>query len=392
MAREAARPVEELQEALEGEFQVVRLLGAGKVASVYLARELSLQREVALKIMHPSVAGDETTRRRFEREARAVAALSQHPCIVSIHRFGRLPDGSPYLVMQYVKGRTMRELLKAEGRLPVERALETLRAVAGALSLAHSKGIVHRDVRPGNVLWDEVEEQALLTDFGLVALVDSAADSTRLTRAGELLGDPSHLSPEVLLDQDVTEMADVYGFGILGYELFTGEGPYDARNTTEMVKAHLSGEPRDLKALRPDVPDHVVALLGRCLAKEPKHRPSSADLVRLLAGPAREASSSGGQQQAAGGWEEMMRKRVPQVVATTAGAAVVVAGVLGDAMATNSYRAVLVLMVTAVAVSAVIAWFHGEQGKQRAPVLEYLLVAVIAVAGVALAAWFYLGG
>ncbi|UCC26416.1 MAG: serine/threonine protein kinase [Gemmatimonadales bacterium] len=388
----------ELAAALGDEFEVVRILGSGSVATVYLAREKALSRLVAIKVMDPLVSADETARRRFEREARAAASLSDNPNVVAVHRYGRLPDGTPYMVMRFVKGRTMEERLKAEGRLSVEQAIETLRSVADALALAHSKGFVHRDIRPGNVLWDEEGGRALLSDFGIAAiLATSGAEGTRLTMAGELIGNPEYLSPEQLLDQDLTEMADIYAFGILGYELLAGEGPYDARSRTDMIKAHLTMEPRDLGSLRPEAPPAVAALLKRCLAREPNHRPSAADVLRTL-----EGGQGGGTAVSATGDEisdiqTLLKKRVPQVVIGTAVLGFGFTTVISDfadrgALRDSAYLASWVFTATAVAIAAIVAWFHGEKGRQRAPALEYVLLGVIGVAGLALSAWIYFTG
>ncbi|MDT8340966.1 MAG: serine/threonine-protein kinase [Longimicrobiales bacterium] len=391
------RTPEALDQALGDEFEVVRLLGSGSVATVYLARERSLSRLVAVKVMHASVATDETARRRFEREARAAASLSDNPNVVSVHRYGRLPDETPYMVMRYVKGRTMDERLQAEGRLRLEEGLEVLDAVADALTLAHSKGFVHRDVRPGNVLWDEEAGRALLSDFGIAAvLATGGTDVTRLTSAGELLGDPRYTSPEQLMDGDVTEAADIYAFGILGYEILSGEGPYPARSRMEMIQAHLTAEPRDLRTLRPDVPPAVADMLRRCLARDPRHRPSAQDVARALRGGYSGARSAAGEAIPAmpegADLQTLLRKRVPQVVLITGGVGFGIAQLVegfGDA---RLYTATLALIAAAVAASAVVAWFHGERGRQRAPLLEWVLLSVIGAAGLALSARIYLGG
>jgi len=394
MAQEARTP-EELARALGDEFEIIRVLGSGSAATVYLARERALSRLVAIKVMNPALAADETARRRFEREARAAASLLDNPNVVAVHRYGRLPDETPYMVMRFVKGRTMEERLKAEGRLSVEQAVDALRSVVDALALAHSKGFVHRDVRPGNVLWDEEAGRALLTDFGIAAvLATGSAEGTRLTMAGELIGNPRYLSPEQLMDQDVTEMADIYAVGILGYELLTGEGPYEARSRMDLLKAHLGGEPRDLRTLRPEVPAPVADVLRRCLAREPNHRPSAQDVLRALDGGG--AHGHGGAAAAAGqevaDLQTLLRKRVPQVVLITGGVGFGMAQLVEGFGDPRLYSATLALMATAVALSAVIAWFHGEKGRQRTTVLEWVLLSVIGVAGLALTIWIYLGG
>jgi serine/threonine-protein kinase len=157
---------------------------------------------------------------RFEREAQSAASLS-HPNIVAIYRVGRLSNDLPYFIMQYVKGRTMADRIKAKGALPLDEARRAIGEVASAVAAAHQKGIVHRDIRPGNVLYEEDSGRALLADFGIAAIVASGdmGESARLTRTGELVGDPSYMSPEQLMGMEVTERSDVYAIGLLGYEL-----------------------------------------------------------------------------------------------------------------------------------------------------------------------------
>ena len=298
-----SRSAEALRQALGDDFEIVRRLGKGSMATVWLAREKALGRLVAVKVLLPGRAQDETARRRFEREAKASASLV-HPNVVQVFRFGRLPDETPYLVMRFVKGRTMEERLAAEGRLPAALARKVLHNVTSALAAAHAQGIVHRDVRPANVLWDEESESAHLTDFGIAALLTTGGEeATRLTKTGQMVGDPRYLSPEQLLDHDLTELADMYAVGVLGYELFTGDGPYDAKTNTQWITAHLTAEPRDLRQLRPDVAPEVADLLRRCLNREPNHRPSAADAARVLSG---EAHTTGGQAVTGGrgvtGW------------------------------------------------------------------------------------------
>jgi serine/threonine-protein kinase len=394
------RDLEALKEALGEDFDVVRTLGKGAVATVYLAKDRSLGRLVAIKVMNPGKVADETARRRFEREAKAAASLSEHANVVAVHRFGRLPDETPYLVMHFVKGRTLEERLKAEGRLPLAQALLVLQGVASALELAHSRGIVHRDVRPGNVLWDEEHEKALLTDFGIAAiLATSGEDVARLTQTGQLLGDPRYLSPEQLLDQDLTELADIYGLGIMGYELLTGEGPYDARSNTEWITAHLSKEPKDLQHLRPDVPKAITDLLQRCLAREPNHRPAASDVSRIL--------RSGGERAVPPGTvtsveepadlQMLLRKRVPQlilIVATAGMGLLAVTDMLADRgiLSDVAFQVVLTLVVGGVLSSTIVAWFHGERGKQAAPFIEYLLLSLVGVATLMISGWILLSG
>lgn len=394
------RDVKALQEALGPDLEISRRLGRGSMASVYLAREPALGRLVAVKVLQPGKARDETVRRRFEREAKAAASLT-HPNVVQVFRFGRLPDETPYLVMRFVKGRTMEERLKAEGRLSTDLAKQVLLNVASALADAHSQGIVHRDVRPANVLWDEDRDTALLTDFGIAALLETGGEeATRLTATGQMVGDPRYLSPEQLLDQDLTELADIYALGIMGYELYTTEGPYEAKTNTQWITAHLKAEPRALQAMRPGTDPGVADLLMRCLNREPKHRPSATDIVRALqADPNSGGSSSGapGSAQGQADLQELIKRRVPQIVLIAAGAGIGLLGLVSQFVEMNvmpqvSYQLTLPFVACGVAAATVVAWFHGERGKQQTSVLEWILLGVIGVTWVAISTWILVGG
>ncbi len=382
------RAIQGLQDALGDDFEVKRLLGRGSMAAVYLAREKPLNRFVAVKVLHSGTAEDRTARLRFEREARAAASLS-HPNVVQVFRYGELPNGTPYLVMRFVKGRTMEERLKAEGRLPVDLARQILVDVTSGLAAAHAQGIVHRDVRPANVLWDEDHGAALLTDFGIAAvLATSGEDVTRLTKSGQMIGDPRYLSPEQLLDKDLTELADMYALGVMGYELLTGEGPYEARTSTQWITAHLNAEPRDLRRLRPDVDPDVADLLRRCLNREPNHRPSAADASRVLRGEAA-AAVPAVEEGPVTGLDQLLKRRVPQFLIASAAAAGGFLGFVGllvemGTLGPTSWDLSLRFAACALAAAAVVAWFHGERGRQRTNVLEWMLLSVIAVVWLAL--------
>ena len=379
---------EQLRDSLGGEFEILRLLGKGATSLVYLARERALGRLVAIKVLRRAKADDETARRRFEREARTAASISEHPDVVAVHRYGRLKDDTPYLVMRYVKGRTMEERLAAEGRLPNQHAREVLLRVASALAAAHERGIVHRDVRPGNVLWDDDAERAYLSDFGIAAiLATSGMDSSRITQTGQLVGDPRYLSPEQLQDEELTEQSDMYGLGILGYELFTGQGPYEASNNAEWIRAHLLGDPREIRDLRSDVPDDVADLLQRCLSREPNHRPRAADVVRILSKPAPAAAGQtmgGGADPETGDIAELIKRRVPQVVGLAIVVGVGAVGLMAELVGTYGWPRFVLDFTIATSVSgffasAVLAWFHGEAGRQQAPKIEFVLLGVIGV-------------
>ena len=218
-----------LKEALGSDFEVLRSLGKGRKAEVYLAREGSLDRLVAVKILLKSRAEDDVARARFEREAKAAASIN-HPSATSVYRFGILSNSVPYLVMQYARGKTLEERVSAEGPLPLEEGRKILQDLAGALAAAHAQGFVHRDVRPGNVLCDEESGRTLLTDFGIAGILPSGKDlGPKLTQTGELLGDlvkgpvpGNFIKPAIYpfqrLRQAIRAVDNIQGIGALGTE------------------------------------------------------------------------------------------------------------------------------------------------------------------------------
>jgi tRNA A-37 threonylcarbamoyl transferase component Bud32 len=286
---------EQLKTQLAPDFEVKRLIGTGSKASVYLAREAALKRLVAIKVLKPQLAADETARKRFEREAQSAAQIS-HPNVAKIYTVGRLEGDVPYLVMEYIDGRTLEEALKATGLLPVKDARRVIRDLAGALEAAHGKRIIHRDVRPANVLVENETKRVVLTDFGIAAILESGgSDVTRLTMEGQLLGEMRYMSPEQLQGERATEQADLYSLGILGFELLTGESPYRVNSDIELAAAHLRQTPRKITELRADAPADLESLVDRCLAKQPGHRPTAADVVASLdEKPAGAGAAAGG--------------------------------------------------------------------------------------------------
>lgn len=273
-----------LQGKMGPDMELIRPLGEGSVASVVLARELPLRRLVAMKILRPELVRDETTRRRFLREARSAARIS-HPNVISVFRVGAFEDETPYIVMEYIEGRSLDAVLKAEGRMDPDRARVVLLELARALDAAHGHGIVHRDLRPGNVLIED-SGRVVLTDFGIAGILESGTETiTRITQAGQLLGETRYTSPEQLQGERVTAEADLYSLAITGYEMLTLELPWVNRGPAALVRAHLMEEPRPLQSLRPDVESGLADVLQRCLAKEPTHRPRAADVARQLGSP-----------------------------------------------------------------------------------------------------------
>ncbi len=272
-----------LQAALGARVLLIRVIGEGGMGRVYLGRDPQLKRFVAVKVLLQSHGADAEAHARFQREAQSIAAVS-HANVVAIYGVGELPDGTPYFIMQHVAGGSMAERLAASGPLPIDVAEGVLGDVAAALAAAHRRGIVHRDVKPANVLWDDEGERATVSDFGIAGLHGSEADEAdmHITASGVAVGSPAYMSPEQLLTEPVTPKSDIYALGLLGYELLTTHGPYVAKSPSDIVAAHLRDEPRPLSELRPDVPPDLESLLVRCLSKSPDDRPSAEEVMLAL--------------------------------------------------------------------------------------------------------------
>lgn len=271
---------ESLRESLSPDVEVVRLLGEGASARVYLGRDTILHRPVAVKLLRDRFAADETALRRFEREARASAKLS-HPNVATIFRVGRTGDGLPFLVYEFLRGRNLEDTLAASGPMPEAKALVLLEQLAAALEAAHTVGLIHRDVKPANIMWDADDSRAVLTDFGLARALETTGDPiTKVTKVGDVLGDPSAISPEQMQGLSLTEATDIFSLGVLGYSVLTGRTPYKGDSLAAMVHAKLHGDPTPLRDIRPDLSPDVATLLERCLDRRPERRPTAPEVRR----------------------------------------------------------------------------------------------------------------
>ena len=376
----------QLQAELDSEFHIVRLLGEGSVAQVYLARERALQRLVAIKFMKRELAEDETARKRFEREGRSAAKIHHHN-VATVHRVGCLEDQTPFIIMEYIEGRNLADELQAEGVMTIEQACHTLSQVASALAAAHEKGIVHRDVKPDNVVRERDSDRVVLTDFGIAGILETGTETiTRLTQQGQLLGDPRYMSPEQLLGEALTDASDVYSLGVMGYELLTLKAPYEGKTSVQLVTAHLKKEPIPLARLRPDADPFLAELLERCLSKNPRHRPRASDVAKALEhvteephtpGPPGESDSYSGEPlsdwaQHAPALEgfigELRRRHVFNVAVFYV---LVTAGLLGVADATldslplpdNAMQILVALTLWVFPVILVLAWMFDVSSK-----------------------------
>jgi eukaryotic-like serine/threonine-protein kinase len=251
-----------------GRYRLERKLGSGGMADVWLAEDQELGRKVAIKMLHERYANDTQFVERFRREATHAAGLS-HPNVVSIYDRGEA-EGSYFIVMEYVEGRTLKELLVTRGPCPVPVAISYVRQVLAALRYAHRNGIVHRDIKPHNVLVDH-EGRVKVADFGI-----ARAGSSQITEAGSIIGTAQYLSPEQARGAPVDESSDLYSTGIVLFELLTGDLPFNGETPVEIAMKHLSQVPPSPSSIRPEVPRDLDLVVLRALAKEPADRYRSA--------------------------------------------------------------------------------------------------------------------
>lgn len=273
---------DELAASLAPRYELLRELGQGGMGLVFLAREPALKRLVAVKLLAPDLAGDHAARSRFEREARAAAALS-HPNVVRVYAVGETATlALPYIVMQYVEGSTLADVIERSGKLGEREARRIIGEVAAALAAAHARELVHRDVKPSNVLIEGESQRAYVADFGVSAALSPAtrAEQTRLTATGMMVGTPVYMSPEQASAGTVGPASDVYSLGVLGYELLVGEPPFSATTAMGWAAAHLRDTPTPVAVKRNDVAPEVALLVDRCLAKEPLRRPTASEVAR----------------------------------------------------------------------------------------------------------------
>ena len=281
MSDPGAKPTDPLAAALSGSYRIERELGAGGMATVYLAEDLKHHRKVAVKVLRPELAAS-LGPERFLREV-TIAANLQHPHILPLHDSG-VADGFLYYVMPYVDGQSLREKLTREGELPIPEAVRILRELADALAHAHKRGVVHRDIKPENVMLSE--RHALVTDSGVAKAVSEATGRQSITTVGVALGTPAYMAPEQAAADPLTDhRADLYAFGIVAYELLTGRPPFTGATPQAVLAAQVTEAAEPVTKRRATVPAALAALVMQCLEKKPADRPQTAEelITRLEA-------------------------------------------------------------------------------------------------------------
>ena len=300
-----------LSRTLAGRYEVRKLLGAGGMAAVFLADEIGLDRPVAIKVLPPELSRDEGLVARFQREAKTAAKLD-HPHIIPIHRV-ESEAGLHYFVMKYVPGRSLDDLLEAPEPLPTDAAVRILREAAAALGHAHARGVVHRDVKPANIMLD-AHDRVVLTDFG----ISKAGESSSLTQTGTIVGTPHYMAPEQALGTEVDGRADQYALGVVAYQMLTRQCPFTGDSAHTIIYRHIHEQPKPIGSLRPGVPPHLAEAVAVALAKDPRDRfASMEDFARALGGDATALPARVPRREAAAG--QPTPSRVPTVALSAPG-------------------------------------------------------------------------
>jgi serine/threonine-protein kinase len=277
------------RDLLDGQFQILQKIGSGGMGSVYKAAQPAMNRMVAVKILHPKLTNRKDLVSRFRREARAMSHLT-HPNTVKVYLYGDLDDGSLYIVMEYLEGKNLNQVVRKEGPLAVERAVPVLIQVCGALQEAHLQGIIHRDLKPENIFLSTnggLREYPKVLDFGLAKVTERELrpGSIMLTQEGMVFGTPEFMSPEQAQGKPLDARSDIYSLAVILYEVVTGKLPFDARTPMEYIQMHVTRPPISIDERVPGrrFPDGFDAMIKKALEKRPEDRYSSAaDFAQAL--------------------------------------------------------------------------------------------------------------
>jgi len=266
------------RDILSGQFQILQKIGSGGMGSVYKAAQPSMNRMVAVKILHPKLANRKDLVSRFRREARAMSHLT-HPNTVKVHMYGELEDGSLYIVMEYLEGKNLNQSVRKEGPMPAERAVPIMIQVCGALQEAHSQGIVHRDLKPENIFLSTnggLRDFPKVLDFGLAKVTERELrpGSVMLTQEGMVFGTPEFMSPEQAQGKTLDARSDIYSLAVILYEMLTGKLPFEARTPMEYIQHHITKPPihLDARVAERTFPSGLGDVLAKALEKRPEDR------------------------------------------------------------------------------------------------------------------------
>src|SRR5262245_5425052 len=275
---------------LGGRYKLEQCIGSGGMGEIYRARRMHIGDTVAVKVLRADVVEDEKSRQRFYREARA-AAMLHHPNAVVIHDFGEDADGTAYIVMELLVGRSLRQVLIQEGTISAVRAYGIIRQASAALDAGHRNGIVHRDIKPDNIILldsNDAADHVKILDFGIAKVLDNKTLDThsleqRLTNVGSVIGTPHYMAPEQCQGEEADSRSDIYSLGVVLYELLTGVAPFLAKTPTGVAIKHVTEKPRPLREINPSVPDAIDRVVLHALEKDPNARPQTAlELARAF--------------------------------------------------------------------------------------------------------------
>ncbi|MCS6885483.1 MAG: protein kinase [Acidobacteriota bacterium] len=260
---------------IDGKYLLEKRIGRGGMGAVYVAKHTKFQKKLAIKVLSPDLVEDENSYKRFVNEANTTASL-KHPNIVSVSDFGQTEEGIVYLVMEYVEGVSLRDIIHREGKLTLERTLEFCRQLCDAISLAHKRGVIHRDLKPDNVMIEVINNREIVRvlDFGIAKLKDA---NQNMTKTGNVLGTPHYMSPEQCSGGELDHRSDIYALGVIIYEMLSGQVPFDGPTPVAIVVQHVTKNPPLLHEVNKAIPEPVSRVVMRALEKKPENRQQSAD-------------------------------------------------------------------------------------------------------------------
>lgn len=270
---------------LAGNYEILEVLGHGGMGVVYRGKHTLMERVVAIKMLQSQLISDTNSVKRFQQESKAAARL-KHPHIIDVYDFGISPAGQPYIVMEFLEGTPLSDLIKKEGQISVERSIKIISEACDALDHAHKQGVVHRDLKPSNIVltvYDEEKDYVKVVDFGVAKLIEAGGqEGQRLTQAGEVCGSPVYMSPEQCMGQELDARSDIYSMGVVLYETLTGKLPILGKTMVDTMSKHISEMPAAFNEARPDlyIPERLEAVVMRSLSKDPVNRQQSMEELK----------------------------------------------------------------------------------------------------------------